>query len=68
MVTHRERVSFMIEHDDVFGSGSPVEKLVEELDSLFPAFLPLPTNSIEEIMFRAGQRSVVEYIRDKLKR
>jgi hypothetical protein len=68
MAPQRERVSFMIERDDLFGSGSPVEKLVDELDSLFPAFLPLPTNSIEEIMFRAGQRSVVEYIRDKLER
>jgi hypothetical protein len=54
----------MIERDDVFGSGSPMERLLDELDSLFPAFLPLPTNSMEEIMFRSGQRS---YIHDKLK-
>jgi hypothetical protein len=57
----------MIERDDVFGSGSPMERLLDELDSLFPAFLPLPTNSMEEIMFRSGQRSVLEYIHDKLK-
>jgi hypothetical protein len=56
----------MIERDDVFGNGTPVERLLEELDSLFPAFLPIPTHSEKEIMFRSGQRSVVEYIRDKL--
>lgn len=55
----------MIERDDVFGSGSPMDKLVEELDSLFPSFLPLPTHSEKEIMFRSGQRSVIEYLKDK---
>lgn len=43
-----------------------MERLVEELDSLFPAFLPLPAHTDKEIMFRSGQRSVVEYIKDNL--
>jgi hypothetical protein len=55
-----------LEHEVFPGKGSPMERLVEELDSLFPVFLPLPTHSDKEIMFRSGQRSVVEYIKDKL--
>jgi hypothetical protein len=51
---------------DVFEGDQVLEKVIEELDSLFPSFLPTPISTISEIMFRSGQRSVVEYLLQKL--
>ena len=51
---------------DVFTGDEPMTKLVEELESIFPVFLPAPTNTMSDIMYRSGQRSVVEYIKQKL--
>jgi len=51
---------------DVFEGEQVLEKIVDELDSLFPSFLPTPISTISEIMFRSGQRSVVEYLLQKL--
>jgi hypothetical protein len=51
---------------DVFEGEQVLKKLIEELDSLFPSFLPTPISTISEIMFRSGQRSVVEYLSQKL--
>jgi hypothetical protein len=51
---------------DVFEGDQVLEKIIEELDSLFPSFLPTPISTISEIMFRSGQRSVVEYLSQKL--
>lgn len=51
---------------DVFEGDQVLEKIIEELDSLFPSFLPTPTSTISEIMFRSGQRSVIEYLLQKL--
>jgi len=51
---------------EVFEGEQVLEKLIEELDSLFPSFLPTPLSTISEIMFRSGQRSVVEYLSQKL--
>jgi hypothetical protein len=56
-----------LETSDVFGGATKLQELVEELDQLFPDFLPTPLHTIQEIMFRSGQRSVVEYLQDKLK-
>ena len=47
---------------EVFGKGSPFEKLVDELDAMYPLHNPSPKDDDRLIMFRAGQRSVVEYI------
>lgn len=55
-----------ISTEDVFQGKAPITKLVEELNDVFPNHSPIPTDPIEVIMFRAGQRSVVEYIQDKL--
>lgn len=52
-------------NDEVFGVNQ-LEKIVEELDNFFPPFYPVPTNSLTDIMFRSGQRSVVEYLKQKL--
>jgi hypothetical protein len=43
-----------------------IEELVKELDALFPAFLATPYDSCETIMFRSGQRSVVEWIKQRI--
>ena len=51
---------------DVFGGVEPLTKLCEELDYVFPHYLPQPSDSISTIMFRAGQREVVEYLIQKL--
>lgn len=51
---------------DVFGGVEPLAKLCEELDFVFPHYLPQPSDSISTIMFRAGQRDVVEYLLQKL--
>ena len=52
--------------EDVFAGDQPMTKLIEELESIFPTFLPAPTNNIADIMYRSGQRSVVEYITQKV--
>lgn len=52
---------------DVFGGSTNLKELLEDLDGLFPDYLPAPHHTIQEIMFRSGQRSVVEYLKDKFK-
>lgn len=47
---------------DVFGIGSPFAALAEELEAMYPPFNPTPKDEDRLIMYRAGQRSVVEYI------
>lgn len=51
---------------DVFDGTDNLTKVIEELDSVFPTFLATPTYTQAEIMFRSGQRSVVEYLKSKL--
>lgn len=51
---------------DVFKGTDNLAKVVDELDSFFPAFIATPTYTHAEIMFRFGQRSVVEYLKSKL--
>ena len=42
--------------------GLTVEKLLADLEDNFPPSRPSPSDKIEDIMYRSGQRSVVEYI------
>ena len=51
---------------DVFGKGSSLQTLVDELEELYPPINPTPRDEDRAIMYRAGQRSVVEYILAKL--
>ena len=51
---------------DVFGKSSSLEALIEELEAMYPHYLPTPKDDQSVIMYRAGQRSVVEYIKAKL--
>lgn len=40
--------------------------LVQEMLEVFPSLNPNPSQSIEQIMFQAGQRDVVEWFINKL--
>ena len=44
--------------------STPVSKaLIEELEARYPTKNPSPADTLPEIMFRAGQVSLVEYLR-----
>jgi len=47
---------------EVFGTGSPFTALAAELEAMYPLSNPSPKDEDRLIMYRAGQRSVVEYI------
>ena len=51
---------------DVFDGESSIKKLVEELESMYPHITPNPKDDIDRIMYRSGQRSVVDYLLAKL--
>jgi hypothetical protein len=46
--------------------GLQLSSLIAELDENFPPTNPHPDNTLNQIMYRSGQRSVVEYIQQKL--
>jgi len=46
--------------------GMQANALVSELEEYFPPLNPNPTDTIEQIMYRAGQRSVVEWVSNKM--
>jgi len=43
-----------------------LEKLIEDLDNKFPPHTIHPKEDINAIMYRAGQASVVEYVKQLL--
>jgi hypothetical protein len=43
--------------------GLTVEKLLAVIEETFPVFLPQPSDPQNMIMYKSGQRSVVEYIK-----
>jgi hypothetical protein len=47
--------------------GMQAHAIIAELQDLFPPTNPTPSDDIATIMYRAGQRSVVEWLQDKLK-
>jgi hypothetical protein len=51
-----------LSHEDVFGGDTFLDRLCEELDAMYPPINPTPKDDDRLIMFRSGQRSVVEYI------
>lgn len=51
---------------DVFAGDLPLERLLEDLELTFPLYNPSPDDSIGKILYLAGQRSVVEYIKSQL--
>ncbi len=46
--------------------GIQLNVLVEEMNEIFPPVNPTPHMTDREIMFSAGQRSVVEWILNKM--
>jgi len=50
---------------DVFGKSTTLDALIEELEAMYPHYLPTPKDDQNVIMYRAGQRAVVEYIKAK---
>ena len=48
--------------EDVFGGDTFLTRLCEELDAMYPPINPSPKDDDRLIMYRSGQRSVVEYI------
>ena len=46
--------------------GLNVQQVLQEMEELFPPSNPAPNESISSIMYKAGQRSVVEWLNHKL--
>lgn len=46
--------------------GLTVEQLLIDLESAFPHCRPEPSDKMKRIMFNAGQRSVIEFIKQRL--
>ena len=46
--------------------GMEARAVMTEMESTFPPVTPTPDDTIEKIMYRSGQRSVVEWLQTKL--
>jgi hypothetical protein len=46
--------------------GLQLSSLIAELDENFPPTNPHPDDSLSQVMYRSGQRSVVEWINHRL--
>ena len=46
--------------------GPTIESVLNELEEIHPPLNPTPDESMEKIMYRSGQRSVVEWIKNKI--
>lgn len=49
-----------------FTGDTQIAKLLSELEDSFPPVTPQPKDDLSLIMYRSGQRSVVEYIKTLL--
>ena len=47
-------------------SEGPLKKLVEELEAMYPRVDPQPTDDWSRVLYRSGQHSVVQYLKQKL--
>ena len=52
--------------DNILPGNKNLQALVDELEDMYPSINPTPRDEDRAIMYRAGQRSVVEYILSKL--
>ena len=43
--------------------GLSVEKILAQLEDTFPPYLPHPHDPDRMVMYKSGQRSVIEYIK-----
>ena len=46
--------------------GPNLESILAELEEIYPPITPNPDETMEKIMYRSGQRSVVEWIKDRI--
>ena len=46
--------------------GMEARSVLSEMEDRFPPINPSPEDSIEKIMYRSGQRSVVEWLVNRL--
>ena len=46
--------------------GMEARAVLSEMDERFPVVNPFTDDSIEKIMYRSGQRSVVEWLQNRL--
>ena len=46
--------------------GIQTQTLIQQLEDIFPPVNPTPDMTTEQIMYRAGQRSVVEWINNQM--
>ena len=46
--------------------GMEARAVMVEMESTFPQVTPSPDDSIEKIMYRSGQRSVVEWLVNRM--
>ena len=46
--------------------GPNLEQILSELEEIYPATTPTPEDSLERIMYRSGQRSVVDWIKTRI--
>ena len=44
----------------------PLDKLIEELEAMYPQVHPAPDDDWSRVLYRSGQHSVVQYIKSKL--
>ena len=43
-----------------------LQAILSDLDEIFPPVNPIPTDDLATIMYRSGQRSVVDYIKQQM--
>jgi hypothetical protein len=46
--------------------GPTLEQVLHELEDIFPPVTPTPDNSLSQIMYKSGQRSVIEWINQRI--
>ena len=46
--------------------GMETRAIIKQLEEHFPPLTPTPDDTIEKIMYRSGQRSVVEWLINRL--
>ena len=46
--------------------GLQATTILKEMDENFPPVQPTPYDNIEKIMYQAGQRSVVEWVKQQM--
>ena len=46
--------------------GMQAHSIIEELNEIFPPLNPSPSDSVSTIMYKAGQRSVVEWLFNRM--